>query len=263
MPRRGMATDAIFPLLRGGGIFAVAALTGVRSRRPSGRHHVKQRKVRLLSNEPHPTLPPNRLAQQAADAIGLRMVGLEAENAIVALEEHPAMIGPLFQEFRGHVVVGAEQFGHGLSFAESDADGMLTFLASPGQPQVRRVVGVREGEIPAAPFLEMERSAACTFLNLPDDQQFSRGSCVLRPRRCSLAGQPQAFPPRHTAAPGSSTPDCAVARSIIAAFAPSGHTKPPPAPVCHKTNHAYTRKIVSEPTDAANAPSSSPAARLS
>ena len=100
------------------------------------------------------------------------MVGFEAKNAVMALEVYPGVVGCLFPELRGHIVVGADLFRDARSVSEPDADGILSLLTAPCQAQMGRIVHVPEGEVPAASLLEMDRGPAFVFLNLPDDLQF-------------------------------------------------------------------------------------------
>src|SRR6266536_3119686 len=75
----------------------------------SNEHDIQQCEVGLLTDEPDPGLPPDRLAQQNSQSLELGMVALQAENTVVSLEKHAHTLAILLPEFRGHVVVGTDQ----------------------------------------------------------------------------------------------------------------------------------------------------------
>ena len=52
------------------------------------RQDIQQGQVGFMGDEPDAGLPLKRLAQLGAEASRLRMLGSEAENSVVALEEH-------------------------------------------------------------------------------------------------------------------------------------------------------------------------------
>ncbi len=64
------------------------------------------------------------------------MLGSEAVNSVVALEEHTGLTGLLFPQLAGHVVVGADDFRDCLSFPEGDTHGVLALLTAAGESQV-------------------------------------------------------------------------------------------------------------------------------
>ena len=132
---------------------------------------IQQGQVGFLGDEPDAGVLPERLAQLGAEADRLRMLASDAENPIVAQEQHPGLAGLLFPQLARHIVVGANQFRDDLSIPEGDADRVLAFLTTAGELQVDRIIRVPKGETSLPPLLEMDHRPGRVLVDLLDDHQ--------------------------------------------------------------------------------------------